>query len=246
MTTDEEILKKTHPNVPFNQLSEQIKELMRLSRQAGWDDSAKMRKEFHCVKHGWACERCESCVEEARASSLGKCEKDGCKNTPNLCGEHLHEILQRARASERKSWNLATIPEVVQMIQEARADERRKCENRLTSHMELKALEKAKKACLSQTTQANSAPEKPVQSFIPAIWSETKPEKHKHRWIAETAISTPFCKMCGKDKPENACKKCGHIHENRNGYCYYVNQTDFCGCKGETKPEKKEKVKNNE
>jgi len=37
-------------------------------------------------------------------------------------------------------------------------------------------------------------------SFVKEAKGETM--KHKHRWIAETAISTPFCEMCGKDKPE--------------------------------------------
>lgn len=36
---------------------------------------------------------------------------------------------------------------------------------------------------------------------------QQKPKKHKHRWIAETALNTPFCMLCGKDKPSKELTK---------------------------------------
>lgn len=63
---DEEIFKQSHPNVPWSQLSLQIKELMQKARQSGWEDSAKIRKEFHCTTHGWACNHCDSCIKEVK------------------------------------------------------------------------------------------------------------------------------------------------------------------------------------
>jgi hypothetical protein len=83
--------------------SPEVKKIIDEAEQRGFDNGKKLSKEFHCAKHGWACERCEDCVNDARTNSQAELVIKAIQEKEMVAPDFLLKIVEDVRASERNA-----------------------------------------------------------------------------------------------------------------------------------------------